>query len=435
MIKRTLALLAILLIYNHAAPAQDVKPQPGATPSGAQPPAGGGGAAQPGGQPSKPGGLAGGSGSPGGLGGEGQADGKKKKDSVKMFDFLAKGRTYFLATETKSLREPLEEFLKERGITNGQVTRELYTQFTDQMKTKMPGGTATGQGMGGFGGGPRTEKDIKAMTLEELLAKALKDNPDIRVAESKVRDAEAAMNRARLLVHKEIAGLHEEIMAKREIVAEAESRLEIEKKLKGGQRDLADARLTFVHAKFDLAKLESELLYLVGKQPATMAAPVGGGSGFGGMMAPGGGGGGFPPMGDARDWRGNPMGAGAIDYGAPKGLPGSLADKVRAALDAPIKGEFRDSKPREIVDWLSKQFKGINVHVTAKIADSAKVTLTLTEPIPTGAALQWLEDELGLRCVLRDYGIVIAERDRVPPGATPLLDYWKKSKSAESKPK
>lgn len=140
-------------------------------------------------------------------------------------------------------------------------------------------------------------------------------------------------------------------------------------------------------------------------------------------------------MGGAADRSGSSIGGSAFDYGAPKGLPGSLADKVRAALDAPVKGEFRDSRPSEIIEWLTRPFKGINIHVTAKIPDNLKLTIKLTEPIATGAALQWLEDELGLRCVLRDYGIVIAERDRIPPGATPLLDYWKKSKSIELKPK
>src|SRR5215813_5612864 len=45
------------------------------------------------------------------------------------------------------------------------------------------GGPAGMPGMGASGG-MTAEKDIKTMTLEELLAKGLKDNPDIHVAES-----------------------------------------------------------------------------------------------------------------------------------------------------------------------------------------------------------------------------------------------------------
>src|SRR2546425_220306 len=64
----------------------------------------------------------------------------------------------------------------------------------------MPGMGFGGGGMGFAGGtmGGKKEKDLKAMTLDELLAKALKDNPDLRVAESKVREAEAELNRTRL---------------------------------------------------------------------------------------------------------------------------------------------------------------------------------------------------------------------------------------------
>ena len=45
---------------------------------------------------------------------------------------------------------------------------------------------------------PAEEK--KPSQLEELLAQALRDNPDMRVADAKVREAEAELNRARLLV-------------------------------------------------------------------------------------------------------------------------------------------------------------------------------------------------------------------------------------------
>jgi Ca2+-binding EF-hand superfamily protein len=60
-----------------------------------------------------------------------------------MFDRLARGRPYFLINDTSSLRGPLMQFAQERGITNGQITREQFTQFTEKMKTQMT--------QGGFG--------------------------------------------------------------------------------------------------------------------------------------------------------------------------------------------------------------------------------------------------------------------------------------------
>src|SRR6266478_4733040 len=43
--------------------------------------------------------------------------------------------------------------------------------------------------------------------LTELLDRALKDNPDVRVAEAKLREAEAELNRARLLVMQKVVAL------------------------------------------------------------------------------------------------------------------------------------------------------------------------------------------------------------------------------------
>jgi hypothetical protein len=54
-------------------------------------------------------------------------------DRNQSFDFLAKGRGYFLVTEQKRLREPLEQYLQEVGVTNGQVTRQLFAAFNAKM--------------------------------------------------------------------------------------------------------------------------------------------------------------------------------------------------------------------------------------------------------------------------------------------------------------
>jgi hypothetical protein len=77
----------------------------------------------------------GGGGSPfggGGGGGGGSPFGSGNSDPNRIFDMLARGRPYFLVTETQRLREPLTQYLKERGVSNGQVTRELFSQFNEQ---------------------------------------------------------------------------------------------------------------------------------------------------------------------------------------------------------------------------------------------------------------------------------------------------------------
>lgn len=76
------------------------------------------------------------------------------RDPNQMFDFLARGRGYFLVTDTNRLREPLTQFLQTKGITSGQVTRELFAAYNEQVKSGLasgPGGFS-GPGMSDRGG-------------------------------------------------------------------------------------------------------------------------------------------------------------------------------------------------------------------------------------------------------------------------------------------
>lgn len=102
-----------------------------------------------------PGGGFPGGGFPGGgfPGGGGFGGGFGNRDPNQMFDFLAKGRGYFLVTDTNRLREPLTQFLQGKGITNGQVTRELFAAYNEQVKSGLasgPGGfSSPDRGPGG----------------------------------------------------------------------------------------------------------------------------------------------------------------------------------------------------------------------------------------------------------------------------------------------
>ncbi|MCI0681565.1 MAG: hypothetical protein L0Y71_05640 [Gemmataceae bacterium] len=73
-------------------------------------------------------------------------------DPNRIFDMLARGRPYFLVTETQRLRDPLTQYLRERGITNGQVTRELFAQYNEQQMKALSGGTARPGGFSTPGG-------------------------------------------------------------------------------------------------------------------------------------------------------------------------------------------------------------------------------------------------------------------------------------------
>ncbi len=66
------------------------------------------------------------------------------KDPNQVFEYLARGRGYFLISDTRMFREPLTQWAKEKGITTDQINREqfqaFFTVFNERMKTNPPGG-------------------------------------------------------------------------------------------------------------------------------------------------------------------------------------------------------------------------------------------------------------------------------------------------------
>lgn len=288
-------------------------------------------------------------------------------------------------------------------------------------------------GPGGGGGMPggssmSAEKDIKAMSLEELLAKALRDNPDLRVAETKVHEAEAELIRTKLQVVERVTKLQRELAWAQEMAAAAQDLFEMARKTSGASsaRESIEARITFAKTKLDLIKLETELAYLVGKQAAPKSTSIP----MGGMLFP-------PGMGGGTGSSAGPVPFSiGMDYGVVKKLPVSLTDKIRKALDAEITLRQSEMSLHEAVSLLADKMEGVNVHIADKKLTDTKINLYLLRSVPLGAVFQYFEDELNCKCVVREYGIVIAPRDRTPPGAQTLFEVWKeRTKSDASKAK
>src|SRR5262245_13783475 len=68
-------------------------------------------------------------------------------------------------------------------------------------------------------------------SLEDLLSEALRNNPDIRVAEAKVREAELELQRTRIATAQKVAGLHGSIEIARKVRDEAEQRFRTSQRL------------------------------------------------------------------------------------------------------------------------------------------------------------------------------------------------------------
>jgi hypothetical protein len=61
-------------------------------------------------------------------------------DPSRMFEMFARGKDSIQISDMRMFRTQLEEYAREKGITNGQITREQFAGFGEQMKAKMASG-------------------------------------------------------------------------------------------------------------------------------------------------------------------------------------------------------------------------------------------------------------------------------------------------------
>ena len=273
--------------------------------------------------------------------------------------------------------------------------------------------------------------------LDQQITEALKNNPDIRVAEAKVRESEAELNRTRMKVISDVTFLQAEIHAAQAMVDYAKKKYDRMSALqKAGSIEesvYGESALALEKAKADLAAKQAKLPYLLGKQPGSIDARI-------------------EATNRVNIWydlntawdeahAASPrdlvqylsVGKTAVQALADIGSP--MTDKLRKALDTPM------TFPRAEVDLLTDLMefvrdKGLDFNIIIRLKSTKKMRLNiqLEKPIPLGAFLQYLEDELGVVFVLRDYGIVVTAADeRLPPGAIRVVDFWKHGGKAETK--
>jgi hypothetical protein len=311
----------------------------------------------------------------------------------------------------------------------------------------LAGGVALGQA----GGDPPPkdpDADKKPSQLEEMLARAMRDNPDVRVAEAKLREAEAELNRARLTAVQKIVALQRGSEQAQAAVAAAEARYKASQAmLEAAERDheraikllerkqvtkevvdatrlkveqdranLETAKAELQSSKAALAKVQAELPYLLGKQPRGDAGPE-------------------AVLREMDALLQRQMYAIQIERAhaawrlAARQLHGDMADKVRKALDAPVKVQFQEHTLEDILEYLQRVAEVPFLDHTPAELRKQPQTLRLSQPVPLGAALQALEDHFGVRFAVREYGILVA--DKLPPDMVPLHTFWKGPREAE----
>lgn len=318
------------------------------------------------------------------------------------------------------------------------------------------------------------KQSLIAMSMEEMLATALKDNPDIRVAEAKLREAETELNRVRLDVAQKVSIFRKDWEVHQARIAEYETRFqEAEKLMSSKAISHEEYRLTQVNVQVNralLAKLEAELPYLLGRGPRAVppshtqspevkvyALQHASANGMDRVL---------------RDLLGGQKSAVSVGVddrsntlivsappetqamiealirkldGGDQRLPGrprarsEMEEKILKALNTPIEASFQD-KP---LDDLLKDFrKSFGIPFVADPASfggtqgiyagdpNPKVTLDLGE-VPLAIVLQAIQDTAHVYFTVREYGIHVSVRQQEAAGA---VEFWKRERQSGEKP-
>jgi outer membrane efflux protein len=280
-------------------------------------------------------------------------------------------------------------------------------------------------------------------SLEDTLEKSLRNSADIKAAEAKVHEAEAELNRVRQQVLTRATALHSDLnLAKRMLVVAEQSLATQEQLRKQGQvgvEGILAAQAMVEKHRGEVEKLEAELKSLRGEFAISQHRGNIHSVAFspdGRLIA------GTDPEGEVRIWdaRDGSVLSGldtAPWYTTTKtpGVQAPMADRVRKFLDAEVsfeellkttKGDFSWGALLSSLQAITKS--DIPIHKVQNVAgQKLGIDFDAKGTLPVGAVLQSFEDrDSEIRIVVREYGLLITPKDRVPEGALRVVDFWKK---------
>ena len=294
-----------------------------------------------------------------------------------------------------------------------------------------------------------TAKKLEPGSLEEMLDKALRNNPDILASEAKVREAEAECNRVRHQVVAKIVGLRMDIETAKNVLKLLEIMLKNERLAPSSTDSVLIAQSKVETKKAELGKLEAELKAVLGSyaQVKNLVFDANGAlridsSVFNTINTPyltG-----TPTLTTLTQTLGstnlNALYSSNLNntfYSVPftgaQTVQTPMAERIKAALDRTVSlDEFHEVPLKDILGFLTKK-EGVVVpfRVLGKSED-APVSLMKAE-LPVGAWLQMIEDSVpNLRFVVREYGILATTKDRIPDGAMTVQEFWRQGDKAKT---
>ncbi len=246
---------------------------------------------------------------------------------------------------------------------------------------------------GGAASSERRLPDIPS-TLDETISVALRANPDVVLAEAKLRQAEAELSQVRLKVAREVIALHNE--REKQVMAIEQAKLTWERIAQAGgagaasQTDVLAARFTLQKAQMDLSQLEAGLRYMLASGGASQSGSGHGPDPFSNQLVP-------APT--------------APTPPVTAHRPALPAAMVEGPLSAKISTRFKEAPLSEVLDSLAKSTAlSFVVHRSAQedaALTEAKVTTPFNEPVTLAAFLRMMTDQFDLMFVFREYGVLV----------------------------
>lgn len=256
--------------------------------------------------------------------------------------------------------------------------------------------------------------------LDEMLLKALSNSPDVQLAEARLKEAEAALRQARMLVAQKTIEVQQNLNARQADVDRAEATLKHAKQLReAGQMPAIEfeaIQADLAKQKAAIAQLEGQVNMLIGKLPAVLdkadAAPA-----------------------LFRRFQGNLelSGGGSIATGSGSGVGGEspkrqpqeqMAGRLRKLLGTPFKVPDA-SAGISLPDLVTMIRETTGAPVLSKGIEHEGVKMDFKGELTLAAYFQMLCDAVpNLSIYVRDYGFFVTT-DPPPDDALPFMDFWR----------
>lgn len=260
-----------------------------------------------------------------------------------------------------------------------------------------------------------------------LIEKALAHDPDVQVARAKLALAEAELAKARQATVARAIALRDAVEQRQTELEVALNELKNVEKLRGqmvvGQAEVLPVQAKVTLAKAALARAETELKLLTGDGPKAAAAAGGFLNTVSGQL-------GAAPLPPDRNPEVIAELIEMLGHGLKTKAPaGTIPDRIRGALDKKVRlGNKGDGISLDAAMEVFKKEAGLDVPIRPTPSPMPRVVLD-GEELPVGAWLQMFQDHSGhgggFAFYVREYGILVANRQTAPPDAVTLTEFWR----------